>query len=85
MGLNLNGWDMEDINMKMRDKTLFEIISIYQQQETLLIAKSLEYLQAVKDKNETAKERIHNECDQLDKEKCVVAIRIADTLSKVSK
>ena len=85
MSFNLNGWDMEDINVRMRRKTLYEIINIYKQQETLLAAKSIEYLQAVTDKNETAKERIHKECDRLNKEKCVVAIRIADMLSEVSK
>ncbi|MOA65289.1 hypothetical protein D3C78_1916280 [compost metagenome] len=76
---------MHDISVEMRGKTLFEIISLYQVQEQLLVSKSLEYMQALEDKNETAKNRNKEEYDHLEKEKCVIALHIADELSKVSK
>ncbi|MBX4152270.1 hypothetical protein [Paenibacillus lautus] len=85
MSLNLNGWDMEDVNERMQGKTLFEIINIYKEIDNLIVQKSLEYVQAVSDKSELAKERIENDFNHLEKEKCVVAIRISDEMSKVSK
>lgn len=83
MSLNLNGWDMEDVHERMKGKTLFEVISIYREIETLTVQKSLEYMQSVRDNNESAKERCENAIDHLQKEKCVVAIHIANELSGI--
>jgi len=85
MGLDLNGWDMDDIQKQMRDKTIFELIILYKEKENELILKSKEYLQARRDKNEVAIERIKKECEHIEKEHCVIAIEIADKLSVVSK
>lgn len=85
MTLELNGWDMHDINVKLRNKTVFEILCMYKDKVSEITLKSQEYMQAMRDKNETAKERIEKECDHLEKEKCVIAIQIADVFSKESK
>lgn len=82
MSLNLNGWDMHDIAMKMQGKSVFEILVIYKEKEKEYVSKASEYIQAMKDKNEVAMERIKKECVHLEKEKCVIAIQIADDLSK---
>jgi hypothetical protein len=82
MALGLSGWDMHDIGVKMRDKTVFHILGMYKDKVSEINTKSLEYMQAFKDKNEIDKERIEKECNHLEKEKCVIALRIADEFTK---
>lgn len=81
MGLNLNAWDMHDVNEAMRDKTLFEIIGLYKEKENELKEQSMLYF---KMKTIEVKEDIEKECEKLDREKCVIALRIADEMSKES-
>lgn len=85
MGLELHGWDMDDVGEQMRAKTLFEILTLYKEKEKQYLDKADEFVQAIKDKNESAKERIEKEASHIEKEKCVIAIRIADSLSVESK
>ena len=83
--MDLNGWDMYDIGKKLSNKTIFEILSMYKEKDEELNKKSIEYLQALNDKNEAAKKRIEEECSHLSKEKCVIAIKIADEFTKENK
>lgn len=85
MTLQLNGWDMHDIEVAMREKTVFEILSMYKEKQKEMSDKGAEYIVAMKDRNETAKERIEKEFQHLEKESCVIALRIADEFTKDSK
>lgn len=85
MTLGLTGWDMDDVQKEMKGKTCFELLQIFREKKTSLSAKSGEYLQAIEDGSEKAKERLEKELMHLEKEKCVVAIKIAEELSKSSK
>lgn len=85
MALDLNGWDMHDIGVAMKGKSFFEILSLYKDKEKQLSTKGVEYLQAFKDKNDTAKDRIEKEFDHLEKEKCVIALHIAEVVTKEGK
>lgn len=85
MGLELNGWDMDDVSKQMRGKTLFEVLALYKEKEKQYLDKADEFVQAIQDKNEAAKERIEKEANHIEKEKCVIAIHIADSLSIESK
>lgn len=82
MAINLNGWDMDEIQTEMRNKSFFEIQIIYKEKTMLIAEKGTEYVQAFKDKNEVAKERLEKEFEHLEKEKCVIALKIADELTK---
>lgn len=82
MSLGLNGWDMDDVHKEMRGKSIFEILELYKQKESLSMSKATEYIQALSDENEKAKERIQNEINHLAKEKCVIALHITDHLIK---
>lgn len=84
MTLGLTGWDMDDVQKEMKDKTDFELLQLFREKKSSLSAKSGEYLQAIKDGSEKAKERLEKEFLHLEKEKCVVAIKIAEELSKSS-
>lgn len=81
MSLNLHDWDMHDIQVKMRDMTLYGIITLYKGRKQMYSLKCTEHLQEVRDEN---KEEILKECEHLEKEICVIALRIADELSKES-
>lgn len=82
MTLGLSGWDMHDIEVKMRDKTVFQILGMYKDKQDEIATKSLEFMQAFKNKNEISKVQIEKECVHLEKEKCVIALRIADEFTK---
>lgn len=82
MSLGLNGWDMHNVNKAMIDMTLFEIICLYQDKEQELMSTYSEYPQVLRENNEPGMERIDKECERLEKEKCVIALRIADEISK---
>lgn len=84
MSLGLQGWDMLGIQMKMKNKSIYEIINLFREHERIMKLKSVDYLQAVTDNNEFSKKRIEEEFEQLEKEKCVIALHIVDELSKTS-
>lgn len=81
MSLHLNGWEMNEINIEMQDKTLFELILMYRENKRMFELKAAEYVQAFNEKNEIAKERIEKEINHLEKEKCVIAIKISNEIS----
>lgn len=85
MSAELSSWDMHEVKEKMHRKSIFEIITLYKEQEKLVEAKCLEYMRANKDKAEATKERLDKEIEHLMNEKCVIAVRIADEMSKASK
>lgn len=80
--LEIHGWDMHEMQTKLTKSSLFECLALYKEQENLFSSKCGEYLQASRDKNATAKERLEAECFHLEKEKCVIALHIADLLTK---
>ena len=81
MSLHLNGWEMHEITVKMQGKTLFELILVYRENQRMFELKAAEYVQAFNEKNEIAKERIEKEINHLEKEKCVIAIKISNEIS----
>jgi hypothetical protein len=82
MALDLNGWDMHDIHVKMRGMSVVEIILLYKDHQRLLAEKSQEYMTAIEDENETAKERTIAAFDHVEKEKCVIALKLAEEMIK---
>lgn len=85
MPIAIYEWDMNEVTVKMQDKSIYEIITLYREQESIIAAKALEYMQSVKDKSEATKERLDKEIEHLFNEKCVIAVRIADEMSKAGK
>ncbi|MEO2202396.1 hypothetical protein ABGV42_01415 [Paenibacillus pabuli] len=84
MSLDIHGWDMHDIQSAMRGKSIFEVLQMYRDKTAEMTARSLDYTQARDDDNEAAIARLTSEYDHLEKEKCVIALHIANTLSKDS-
>ncbi|HFJ9376701.1 TPA: hypothetical protein ACGW65_000953 [Bacillus paranthracis] len=84
MTLGLTGWEMDDVQKEIKDKTCFELLQLFSEKKKSLSAKSGERLQAIEDGSEKAKERLEKELVHLEKEKCVVALKIAEELSKRS-
>lgn len=85
MSLGLNGWDMDDVHKEMRNKTLFEILQLFSAKKGTIATKATEYIQAISDGSEKAKERLEKEILHLEKEKCVIALQIAEALTNVTK
>lgn len=85
MSLDLNGWDMDDVHQEMKNKTFFEILQLFKQKEACLTLKATDYMQAITDGSEKAKERLEKEILHINKEKCVIALRIAEEMTKVNK
>ena len=82
MSLGLEDWDMEKINIKAEGKTILQLLSLYKEQERLLVDKDVEYTNALLVEDENAQCRITKELEHLNKEKCVIALILADMMVK---
>jgi hypothetical protein len=79
---NIHGWEYYELGQEMRGAGIAKLLAIYSRESQKYSDKCLEYVDLDNKLNAEAKERIKEHCEFLDGAKMLLALRIADMLTK---